>query len=123
MPKTNTKKKLFQSCLYEQLLSNFYITVQSNEEKEEKEDYKKEDMPIITIDNIEEEEKIHINFDFKKPTKMNKYETIIYLSHSFAVFARNQEYELWNLVYYKEDEDYTYSNFENMYRYYKWVLV
>jgi hypothetical protein len=121
---SESDKKTSKNLIHLDLLSNFYISIDNNEE--EHDEVLEEEEPIIVINNIDEINTIY--FNFKKPVKINKYddidESITYPIHSFVIFARNKKTDEWNLIFYKEDSnEYTYSNFENKYKYYKWNII
>lgn len=123
---SESDKKTNQNLIHLDLLSNFYISIDNNDDEhdEDEEDVLEEDEPIIN--NIGEINTI--DFNFKKPVKINKYneiddESITCPIHSFAIFARNKKTDEWNLIFYKEDSEYTYPNFENKYKHYKWFII
>ena len=69
----------------------------------------------------------YIEFNFEKPVKL-KYTEIekkidVELKYSFAIFARNEQHNIWDLIYYKENSGYIYSNFDCTYKHYKWLII
>jgi hypothetical protein len=102
------------------ILSNFYISVDIEENNEEN---LGEDEHIIVINNIGDINTI--DFNFKTPVKINKYKDVdeSNITYSFVIFGRNEKTSEWNLLFYKKYSENVYSNLEGKYKNYKWFIV